>query len=215
MASLRVLEYLFGEKMKRALLIVDVQNDFLPGGSLAVPCGDSIVGGINSAMDSFEFVVATQDWHPPNHGSFAVNHPGKGLFETVELGGLPQCLWPVHCVQGTPGAELCPSLRKEKIGHVSRKGTDPEIDSYSGFFDNGRMAQTDLDGWLRSRGVDTLCVCGLATDYCVKATALDAVSLGYRTILLGNLCRGVNLNPDDTRRAVMAMSRAGVMLGRQ
>ena len=151
----------------QALVLVELQNDVLPGGALGVREGDLVVGVANRWMREFEVVVATQDWHPAGHLSFAANHAGKKVGEVIELGGLPQVLWPVHCVQGTRGAELAPGLEVGRVTHVARKGMDVAIDSYSGFFDNGHKRQTGLDGWLRGRGVTELVVMGLATDYCV------------------------------------------------
>jgi nicotinamidase/pyrazinamidase len=193
-----------------ALLLVDIQNDFLPGGALAVPDGDAIIPLANKLQTKFPLVVATQDWHPPNHGSFAANHPGRTPFEQIDLHGLAQILWPVHCVQNTPGAELAPALQREHIAKIFPKGTDPDIDSYSGFFDNGHRRATGLAEWLKTRGVTDIYLCGLATDYCVRFSALDAVSLGFETHLVEDACRGVNLRPGDVARAVEEMRRAGV-----
>jgi nicotinamidase/pyrazinamidase len=195
-----------------ALIIVDLQNDFLPGGALAVPDGDAIVPVVNRLQERFPLVVATQDWHPANHGSFAVNHPGKQTFEEIELNGLPQTLWPVHCVQRTSGAALAPALRQERISKVFQKGTDPGIDSYSGFFDNGHGKGTGLAEWLKTQGVTDVYVCGLATDYCVRFTALDAVQLGFKTYLIEDASRGVNLRPNDVSDALKEVQRAGVTL---
>ena len=194
----------------KVLIIVDVQNDFCPGGALAVREGDQVVPVINRIQPRFDLVVATQDWHPANHGSFAANHPGRKPGEVIELAGLSQILWPVHCVQGTTGAELHPALERSRIAHVVHKGTDPAIDSYSGFFDNGRRAATDLERFLRDQHVDDVYVCGLATDYCVKATALDARSLGFKTHLIEDAARGVDLRPGDVQRSIEAMRAGGV-----
>jgi len=198
----------------RCLLLVDLQNDFLPGGALPVPEGDAVIPVVNRLQPHFDLVVATQDWHPPDHGSFAANHPGRKVGEVVDLDGLPQILWPVHCVQFTRGAEFAPGLDTGRIAHVVRKGTDPRIDSYSGFFDNGKRRSTGLADFLRQQGVSELYVAGLATDYCVKATALDAVQLGFPTWLIVDGCRGVNLQPGDVDRALDEMARAGVRLVR-
>ena len=168
---------------------------------------------INHIQPRFDLVVATQDWHPANHGSFAANHPGRNPGDRIELAGLAQILWPVHCVQETPGAELHPGLDRSRIAAIFRKGIDPNIDSYSGFFDNGRRASTGLDTYLRDRGVTAVHVCGLATDYCVKHTALDAVSLGLETHLIVEACRGVDLQPGDTARAIAEMRAHGVAVG--
>lgn len=194
----------------KALILVDLQNDFLPGGALAVPHGDEVIPLANRLQPAFPLVVATQDWHPPDHGSFVANHPGKQAFEQIDLHGLPQTLWPVHCVQYTPGAELAPALRRERIARIFPKGTDPQIDSYSGFFDNGHRKSTGLGDWLKDRGVAEVFVCGLATDYCVQFTALDAASLGFRTRLVEDASRGVNLRPDDVRNALERVRRAGI-----
>ena len=193
----------------RALILVDIQNDFLPGGALAVPDGDAVVPVANALMPGFSRVVATQDWHPADHGSFAANHPGRRPGEVIALGGLSQVLWPVHCVQGTRGAELADGLERGRIGRVFVKGTDPEIDSYSGFFDNGRRRSTGLGEYLAARGVDEVVVLGLATDYCVKFTALDALSLGLRTTLVVDACRGVELSEGDVARAIEEVEAAG------
>ncbi|MGO9109649.1 MAG: bifunctional nicotinamidase/pyrazinamidase [Thermoguttaceae bacterium] len=193
-----------------ALIIVDVQNDFCPGGALAVPEGDQIVPLINRLQPRYDLVVATQDWHPADHGSFAANHPGRAPGETIELAGLPQILWPVHCVQGTSGAEFHKELNLERVARVFRKGTNPQTDSYSGFFDNGHRASTGLGEYLRERGVNKVHICGLATDYCVKFTALDAVDLGLETLVLEDACRGVDLCPGDVQQAIEAMRRRGV-----
>jgi len=194
----------------KALILVDIQNDFLPGGALAVPRGDEVVPAANRLEAKFPLVVATQDWHPPDHGSFAANHPGKQAFEEVELNGLPQTLWPVHCVRNTPGADLARGLKRDRIVRVFKKGTEPGIDSYSGFFDNGHRRATGLGEWLKSKKVDEVFVCGLATDYCVKFTVLDAVGLGFKTHLIEDASRGVNLRPGDVADAIEKMKSAGV-----
>ena len=196
--------------MPRALLLIDLQNDFLPGGALAVRQGDEVIPLANALQPRFDLIVATQDWHPANHGSFAANHPGKQPGEMIELAGLPQILWPVHCVQGTPGADFAPHLDRSRWAAVFQKGTDPAVDSYSGFFDNGRRHATGLGDFLKARGVTDVYLLGLATDYCVKWTALDAASLGFRTHLVADACRGVNLQPGDVERAVAEMRAAGI-----
>jgi nicotinamidase/pyrazinamidase len=195
-----------------ALILVDIQNDFLPGGALAVPHGDEVISVANEQQRHFDLIVATQDWHPADHQSFAANHAGKRIGDLVRVNGVPQILWPVHCVQGTSGADFAATLKRERWARVFQKGVDTEIDSYSGFFDNGRVKNTGLEAYLRQQGVDSVFVLGLATDYCVKFTALDAVSLGFRTHLILDGCRGVNLEPDDAQRAVEAMKAAGVFL---
>ena len=195
-----------------ALILVDIQNDFCPGGALAVPDGDAVVAVANDLMRSAEFdlVVATQDWHPSDHGSFAIHHPGSSPYQVVDLSGLPQVLWPVHCVQGSPGAAFHPQLLTSRIDAIFQKGQDKSVDSYSGFFDNGKRRDTGLNAWLRSRAIDTVTVVGLATDYCVKFTALDAASLGYRTLIRTSATRGVELTPGDSERALAALREAGV-----
>lgn len=193
-----------------ALILVDIQNDFLPGGALAVPQGDAVVPVANRVQPLFDLVVATQDWHPANHGSFVVHHPGRKAGELGELAGLPQVLWPTHCVQHTRGADFAPKLERSRIAKVFPKGTDPEIDSYSGFFDNGHRKATGLGDYLRAKGVTDVYLLGLATDYCVKATALDARQLGFATHLIQDGCRAVNLQPVDAERAIAEMKAAGV-----
>lgn len=192
------------------LILVDLQNDFLPGGALGVPEGDAVLSVANRLQPVFPLVVATQDWHPANHGSFAANHPGKKVYETIDLNGLPQTLWPVHCVQGTHGAQLAPGLVREKIAKVFTKATDPGIDSYSAFFDNGHRRSTGLADWLAERGVTQVFVAGLATDYCVRFSALDALQLGLKTHVIEDACRGVNLQPDDSVKAIQGLRDAGV-----
>jgi nicotinamidase/pyrazinamidase len=198
----------------RTLILVDIQNDFLPGGALAVPRGDQVVPVANRLQPRFDLVVATQDWHPPGHGSFASRHPGKKPGDLAELGGLPQVLWPDHCVQGSPGADFAPGLEMDRVETIFRKGTDRAIDSYSGFFDNGKRKSTGLGDYLKGRGADELFVLGLATDYCVKFTALDARRLGFQVFLVEDGCRGVELEPGDVARAVEEMRAAGVQVVR-
>lgn len=196
----------------QALLLVDIQNDFLPGGALAVPEGDQVIPVANTLMEYFPFIVATQDWHPPDHLSFASQHPGKKVGDIIELEGLTQVLWPDHCIQNTPGADLAPGLNRPAINHIIHKGTDRHIDSYSAFFDNGHRKATGLHEWLRSHGIRDLFVVGLATDYCVKATVLDACQLGYRVYVVRQGIRGVDLNPGDCQRAIQTMLQAGAGL---
>lgn len=195
----------------KALIIVDVQNDFLTGGALAVKEGDQIIPLINRLQSKFDLIVATQDWHPKDHGSFASNH-NKNPGDKIQLVGLEQILWPNHCVQGTPGADFAADLKVEKIDKVFRKGTDKDIDSYSGFFDNGHKKSTGLGDYLKEKGVIEVYVVGLATDYCVKFTALDAVSLGYKTYLIIDACKGVNLKTGDVEHAIEEMQKAGVAI---
>lgn len=194
----------------RALLIVDVQNDFLPGGALAVPRGDEVIPVINRLMPRFKLVVATKDWHPPDHGSFAAQHPGRKPGDVIELNGLEQILWPVHAVRGTRGAEFPAALNAGPISRVILKGVEREIDSYSGFFGNGHRNATGLEEYLRSHGATELFITGLATDYCVKFTALDARKLGFDARLVVEGVRGVELKAGDCERAIQAMRQAGV-----
>lgn len=196
----------------RALVLVDLQYDFMPGGALATARGDEVIPVAQRLMPHFSTIVATQDWHPPNHGSFAVNNPGKQLGELGELGGLPQVMWPAHCVQNTPGARLHEGLDASKITAVIQKGTDPAIDSYSGFYDNGHKKATGLAEWLESRWIKQLYVLGLATDYCVKFTVLDALKLGFDVKLVEDGCRAVNLSPTDGDRALSEMREAGAAI---
>lgn len=194
----------------KGLILVDVQNDFLPGGALPVPDGDAVVAVANRLMPAFDLIVATQDWHPANHRSFAANHANRRPGDLIKLGGRDQVLWPVHCVQNTPGSAFAPELATARFTRVFPKGTDPEIDSYSGFFDNGQVRSTGLGEFLRARGVTEIYVLGLATDYCVKATALDARRLGFVTYLVVDGCRGVNLAPGEVDRAIEEMRAHGV-----
>ena len=196
----------------QALILVDIQNDFLPGGALGVPGGNEIVPLANDLMQQFEIVVATQDWHPPDHGSFAANHPGRTVYETIDLHGLNQTLWPVHCVQETPGAGFAGDLNVDGITRVFQKGTRPEVDSYSGFHDNGHRHSTGMAEWLKSQGVTDVIICGIATDYCVKFTALDALKEGFGVTLRLDACRGVNVNPGDVDAAVAEMMKLGVAI---
>lgn len=198
------------EEVEEALVIVDVQNDFCTGGALAVRDGELVVPIINALQKGFKVIVATQDWHPSQHLSFAANHEGKSVGEVIELGGQPQVLWPTHCVQDTAGAELRADLEQDCIAPIFRKGERPEVDSYSGFFDNDHEHATGLGMYLRARGVRRVHLCGLATDYCVKATALDARREGFEVTLHLDACRGVELHPGDVERAMEEMKAAGV-----
>jgi len=195
----------------RALLLIDLQNDFCPGGSLPVPQGDEVMEVANNLMPKFSLVVATKDWHPPGHVSFASTH-GMKVGEVIEVNGIKQILWPEHCIQGSKGAEFHPNLNAKNISQVIYKGTEPTIDSYSGFFDNARQKKTGLDDFLRSKQVDTLYVMGLATDYCVKYTVLDGLSLGYKVYVIIDGCRGVNVRPQDEELAIKEMQTKGALL---
>lgn len=194
----------------KALIIVDLQNDFVEGGALAVAGGRELVPLVNEIQKGFELILATQDWHPENHGSHANNHPDAEPGDVVELAGREQILWPAHCVQETWGADFVPGLDQDRWAGVFQKGAVRHIDSYSGFFDNGKEHATGLGYYLREQGVTDVYVLGLATDYCVKSTALDAVELGFRTHLILDACRAVNLEPGDEEKAVGEMRAAGV-----
>ena len=178
----------------RALLLIDVQNDFLPGGRLAVPAGDEIISLVNALQPQFDLVVATQDWHPAGHQSFASSHAGRQQFEQIDLHGLPQVLWPDHCTQASDGAALAPALQTERIEAIFRKGMNPEIDSYSAFFDNGHRKSTGLADYLHGRGVTEVVVAGLAADYCVYYSALDALAAGFATTIVTDATRAISPN---------------------
>ena len=195
----------------QALILVDLQNDFTPSGALPVPEGDQIVPLINQLQTRFDLVVATQDWHPADHESFAIHHDKKPG-EIIMLHGIEQILWPVHCVQGSNGAAFISGLNRDKITWVCQKGMKKSVDSYSGFFDNDHQSATGLDSFLKEKGVADVYVVGLATDYCVKFTALDAQALGYQTHVITDGTRGVNLIPGDVDNALEAMKSAGISL---
>jgi len=196
--------------MTQALIVIDVQNDFCPGGGLAVPDGDAIVPGINALMDDFDAVILTQDWHPAGHSSFASSHSGKGPYEMVEMPYGPQVLWPDHCVQGTEGAAFHGGLRVDG-DLIIRKGFRPGIDSYSAFFENDQTTPTGLDGYLRNRGLSDLTLVGLATDFCVHFSAVDAARLGFDVTVRMDLCRAIDLD-GSLAVAQVAMQAAGVKL---
>jgi len=195
-----------------ALIIVDLQNDFLPGGALAVPHGDEVIPLANELQQRFELVLATQDWHPPNHGSFAANHRGKKPGDRIMLDGIEQILWPVHCVQNTKGAEFAPSFDTSRIAHIFHKGIDPKIDSYSTFFDNAHRRETGLADYLKKRAINEIYLMGLALDYCVKYSTLDARQLGLNTYVIVDGCRGIELEAGDIERAIDEMKRVGAVL---
>ena len=175
-----------------ALIIVDIQNDFLPGGSLAVNEGDTIIPIINQIQQQYDLVVATQDWHPANHKSFASQHEGKKVYEIIELNGLQQTLWPDHCIQSTEGAAFSQELNTNKIEAIFRKGMDENIDSYSGFYDNGKLKSTGLADYLKGRNVHAVDVCGLAADYCVYFTAMDALDIGFAASIIENASKAID-----------------------
>ena len=191
------------------LLVIDVQNDFCPGGALAVADGNAVVPVINRLTERFDHVVLTQDWHPVGHGSFATSHPGSAPFQTTAMPYGQQTLWPDHCVQGTAGAAFHPQLRTERAELVIRKGFRPEIDSYSAFYENDRRTPTGLAGYLRERGIRRIFLAGLATDYCVYFSAVDARRLGFDTVLIEAGCRAIDL-AGSLDAAWSGMAAAGV-----
>lgn len=196
-----------------ALIVIDVQNDFCPGGALAVPGGDEIVAPINALMAEVDAVVLTQDWHPAGHSSFASSHDGKAPYDMVEMPYGPQVLWPDHCVIGSAGAAFHPDLDAERADLIIRKGYTPSIDSYSAFFENDRRTPTGLEGYLRTRGIERLTLVGLATDFCVNYSALDAAKLDFSVTVREDLCRAIDL--DGSLSAARAgMQGAGVKLAR-
>jgi len=197
--------------MSQALIVIDVQQDFCPGGALAVEGGDSIVSGINALMDEAAAVVLTQDWHPAGHASFASSHAGSAPFDMIEMPYGPQVLWPDHCVQGTPGAAFHPDLQTDRADLIIRKGYNPQIDSYSAFFENDHSTPTGLEGYLRTRGIEDLLLVGLATDFCVNFSAVDAAKLGFRVTVREDLCRAIDM--DGSLKAARAgMAQVGVTL---
>jgi nicotinamidase/pyrazinamidase len=198
--------------MKKALIIVDVQNDFCEGGALAVPGANGVIPYINLLMENdYAQIVLTQDWHPADHKSFASTN-GKKVGETINLNGIPQFMWPDHCVQGTPGAEFHPDLDRTKVTHIIQKGKNAEFDSYSAFQDNNHFMKTGLDDFLKYHDIQLVEIAGLALDYCVKATCLDAVQNGYITCLHFNGTKAVNVKPDNGRDAVYEMLQHSVTI---
>ncbi len=197
--------------MTSALIVIDLQNDFCPGGALAVPEGDQIVPGINALMPEFPAVILTQDWHPSGHSSFASSHPGKSAYEMTEMPYGPQVLWPDHCVQGSHGAAFHQDLNTARADLILRKGYNSAIDSYSAFFENDRATPTGLHGYLQTRGITDLTMVGLATDFCVNYSALDAARLGYRVTVRRDLARGIDLG-GSLAEAEAGMTAAGVTL---
>ncbi len=198
--------------MSQALVIIDVQNDFCPGGALAVAGGDEIVAGINTLMADFPAVILTQDWHPAGHSSFAASHAGKAPYETTEMPYGQQVLWPDHCIQGSQGADFHADLQTNRADMIVRKGYNPAIDSYSAFFENDHKTPTGLEGYLRTRGITDLTMVGLATDFCVNFSAVDAAHLGFKVNVREDLCRAIDLD-GSLAAARDGMRRAGVTLG--
>ncbi len=195
--------------MSSALIVIDVQNDFCPGGALAVPEGDQIVEGINALMDDFDTIVLTQDWHPDGHSSFASSHDGKTPYELIDMPYGPQVLWPDHCVQGSAGAELHADLDVTRANVIIRKGTNPAIDSYSAFFENDQTTPTGLGGYLQALGVTEVTMVGLATDFCVQFSALDAARLGFKVNVREDLCRAIDMD-GSLKAAQNTMDEAGI-----
>lgn len=197
--------------MAQALIVIDMQNDFCPGGALAVAGGDQIVPGINAQMQQANAVILTQDWHPANHSSFASQHTGAVPYDLADMPYGPQVLWPDHCVQGSAGAKFHPALDVARADMILRKGFNPAIDSYSAFFENDQRTPTGLEGYLRIRGLTRLDFVGLATDFCVAWSALDAAKLGFTVRVLTSLCRGIDLD-GSLARAEADLRAAGVTL---
>lgn len=195
---------------KAALVLVDIQNDFCEGGALEVADASAIIPLANRLQRQFELVIATQDWHPENHTSFASNHPGHGISDVVRTDKILQILWPDHCIQNTRGAEFHHALDVSRVSKIFHKGIDSNLDSYSAFFDNEHLRATGLGDYLRQHGVEDVYVLGLATDYCVKYSALDARQLGFNTYVIEDACRGVDLAEGDVVRSLEEMRAAGV-----
>ncbi|WP_455476701.1 bifunctional nicotinamidase/pyrazinamidase [Bartonella sp. B41] len=196
---------------KEALLVIDVQNDFLPGGALAVPHGNTILPAVNNLIDKFYHIILTQDWHPRNHCSFASSYLGKMPYDTVNLDYGPQILWPDHCIQGTQGAEFHKSLKIEKAQLILRKGYNQKIDSYSAFFENDQKTPTGLEVYLKENGFTKLFVCGLATDFCVGFSALHAIQCGFKVSISLNACAGIDLN-GSLKTMLTTMNEIGIEL---
>lgn len=194
---------------KKALIMVDLQNDFCAGGSLAVPDGDALIPIANELQHYFDFVIATQDWHPHDHMSFAANHAEHGVGDVIIVDEIAQVLWPIHCVQGTRGAELHPHLDTSKVTKIFYKGVDKAIDSYSAFFDNEHLRSTGLGEYLRDQGVTDIYIMGLATDYCVKYSTMDALKLGFNVYVILDACRGIDLKSGDLQSSIDEMRNGG------
>lgn len=201
-----------GEQGLTALLLVDIQNDFMPGGALEVQKGDQIIPAVKRLIElPFEVILASKDWHPSNHISFAATHH-KQAGEVITVEGIEQILWPVHCVHDTAGSDFYPGWNTDRVHKVFHKGTDPEIDSYSAFFDNSRNKSTGLGEYLKKKGIKTLFLAGLTTEYCVKYSAIDAISMGLQVYVVADACKGVNLRPNDSKNALREMEAAGVLV---
>lgn len=197
---------------KNALIVSDVQNDFCPGGRLAVRDGDKVIPIINSIVKKFYKVIAIQDWHPQDHVSFAMNHPGKKAYDIVDVNGVEQVLWPAHCVIGTRGADFHPELNTNNFHLIVRKGTNPKIDSYSAFMENDKKTITGLEGYLKGLGIMQVYVCGLATDYCVFYSAMDAVTYGFDTYVVLDACRGIDVPENNIQKSIDTMKEQGIKI---
>jgi nicotinamidase/pyrazinamidase len=197
--------------MTHALIVIDVQNDFCPGGALEVPQGDEILRGVNALMSEFDAVVLTQDWHPAGHSSFASSHKNNTPYEIVTMPYGPQVLWPDHCIQGSIGAQFHPELQADRADLIIRKGYNPDIDSYSAFFENDHRTPTGLEGYLRTRGIERLTMVGLALDFCVNFSAVDAAKLGFKVEVREELCRAIDLD-GSLAKSREGMRAAGVTL---
>lgn len=195
-----------------ALLIIDVQNDFLPGGALETENGKSIIKEINEIQNKFTHIIATQDWHPRDHKSFASNNTNSKAGDVIDLNGVEQILWPNHCIENTKGSEFAKELNTTNITKIIKKGNNKEVDSYSGFYENDKKTKTQLDNYLKSMNINSLYVCGIATDYCVKYTVLDALNLGYKVHLLTDSCSAVNLSDNDSDTAILEMKNNGAKI---
>lgn len=200
------------KKAKKALILVDLQNDFCTGGNLAVPRGEEVVLLANQLLPHFDLIIATKDWHPADHMSFASQHAGRRIGDVIAVAGAGQVLWPDHCVQESSGAEFHPALDTQRIHKIFLKGTDKQIDSYSAFFDNAHLRATGLSEYLREQQVEEVYIMGLATDYCVKFSVLDALGLGFNVFLINDACRGVELHAGDIKRALAEMEKAGAKI---
>lgn len=200
--------------MRKSLIVVDVQNDFCEGGALEVKNGSKIIPAINKLIGTkfFDFIIATQDWHPRNHKSFASNHKNKNVYDIIKLNGIEQVLWPDHCIQRTKGAKLHGDLNLGKNYKIFKKGTNTNIDSYSGFYDNDHKSSTGLGEFLRKQNITDVYITGLATDYCVKFTALDSVREGFKTFVIKDAVKGVNVNKDDSKNAFNEMRKNNIKI---
>ncbi|MBN2401640.1 MAG: bifunctional nicotinamidase/pyrazinamidase [Spirochaetes bacterium] len=200
------------KEYKKALIVIDVQNDFCPGGSLAVNEGDEIVPVINGIMNKFDIVIGAQDWHPESHASFASNHKGKNAYDQIDSNGIMQTLWPDHCVQGMPGADFHKDLNSKGFNLILRKGINSKIDSYSAFLENDKKTETGLHGYLDALDAKEVCLCGLATDYCVYYSAMDAVKYGFKTSVILDACRGIDVPEGSIDKCLKDMKSIGIKI---